>query len=76
MFENENARGVEFLRAVKRLARKRNLVCHWKASRGSGSHGTLYLGQCFTVVNDLQKDIGPGLLADMCRQLGIRKEDL
>jgi hypothetical protein len=30
----------------------------------------------FTIVKDRKKEIGPGLLADMCRQLGIRKEDL
>jgi hypothetical protein len=29
-----------------------------------------------TVVKDLKKELGLGLLADMCRQLGIRKEDL
>ena len=26
----------------------------------------------FSVVMDLKKEIGPGLLADMCRQLGLR----
>jgi mRNA interferase HicA len=44
--------------------------------RGVGSHGTLYLGTRFTVVKDLKKEIGPVLLAAMCKQLGIRKEDL
>ena len=44
--------------------------------RGVGSHGTLYLGKRFTIVKDLKKEIGPGLLAAMCRQLRIRKEDL
>jgi predicted RNA binding protein YcfA (HicA-like mRNA interferase family) len=41
-----------------------------------GSHGTLYLGGRFTVVKDLKKELGPGLLSAMCKQLGIRKEDL
>jgi len=27
-------------------------------------------------VKDLKKEIGPGLLSDMLKQLGIRKEDL
>lgn len=44
--------------------------------RGSGSHGTLYLGSSLTVVKDLKKELGPGLLAAMCKQIGIRKEDL
>jgi predicted RNA binding protein YcfA (HicA-like mRNA interferase family) len=46
------------------------------AERGVGSHGTLYFGGSFTVVKDLKKEIGPGLLAAMCKQIGIRKEDL
>jgi mRNA interferase HicA len=46
------------------------------AERGSGSHGTLYVGNRFTVVKDLKKELGPGLLSDMLKQLGIRKEDL
>jgi len=27
-------------------------------------------------VKDLKKELGPGLLSDMLKQLGIRKEDL
>ena len=44
--------------------------------RGAGSHGTLYFGERFTVVKDLKKEPGPGLLADICKQPGVRKEDL
>jgi hypothetical protein len=36
----------------------------------------LYVGERFTVVKDLNKELGPGLLSAMCKQLGIRKEDL
>jgi len=43
--------------------------------RGSGSHGTLYLGDRFTVVKDLKKELGPGLLSDLLKQPGIGKED-
>jgi mRNA interferase HicA len=46
-------------------------VHRWDTECGSGSHGTLYLGGELTVVKDLKKELGPGLLADMCRQLGI-----
>jgi mRNA interferase HicA len=69
-------KGAEFLRRVKVLAKQDRVACRWKAERGVGSHGTLYLGSRFTVVKDLKKELGPGLLADMCKQLGIRKEDL
>jgi mRNA interferase HicA len=69
-------RGSEFLRRAKTIARRRGLTFEWVPERGVGSHGTLYLGQRFTIVKDLKKELGPGLLAGMCKQLGIRKEDL
>ena len=69
-------KGAEFLRRAKALAKRKKLACRWRAERRVGSHGTLYPGDRFTVVKDLKKELGPGLLADMCKQLGIRKEDL
>ena len=69
-------KGAEFLRRVKALGRRNKVACRWSAERGVGSHGTLYLGGRFTVVKDLKRELGPGLLAGMCRQLGIREEDL
>jgi len=69
-------KGSEFLRKVKTLARRRKVAYRWSPQRGVGSHGTLYLGERFTIVKDLKKELGPGLLADMCKQLGIRKEEL
>ncbi len=69
-------KGSEFLRKVKAVARRNRLTYRWVPERGSGSHGTLYVGNRFTVVKDLKKDLGPGLLSDMYKQLGIRKEDL
>jgi mRNA interferase HicA len=76
VFDNENVRGSEFLRKVRKAARRRNIPYCWRPERGVGSHGTVYLGGRFAVVKDLKKELGPGLLADMCTQLGIRKEDL
>ncbi len=61
---------------VKAIARRNELTYRWVAERGSGSHGTLYVGDRFTVVKDLKKEPGPGLLSDMLKQLGIRKEEL
>jgi len=71
-----NVKGSEFLRKVKVIARRNKLTYHWDTERGVGSHGTLYLGERATIVKDLKKELGPGLLADMCKQLGIRKADL
>lgn len=76
MFDNAIVKGSEFPRKVRAVARRNKIPFHWIAERGSGSHGTLYLGARFTVVKDLKKELGPGLLADMLKQLGIRKEDL
>lgn len=76
MFETKCVRGSEFLRRAKAIARRRNIGYLWVPERGVGSHGTLYIGDQFTVVKDLKKELGPGLLAAMCKQLGIRKEDL
>jgi mRNA interferase HicA len=61
---------------IEAVSRRNNLSYRLGAERGSGSHGTLYLGDRFTVVQDLKKELGPGLLSDMLKQLGIRKEDL
>ena len=69
-------KGSEFLRKVKAIARRNKLTYRWVPERGSGSHGTVYVGARFTVVKDLKKELGPGLLSDMLRQIGIRKEDL
>ncbi len=76
VFDNATVKGSEFLRKVKAVARRNKLRFRWVAERGSGSHGTLYVGNRFTVVKDLKKELGPGLLSDMLKQLGIRKEDL
>ena len=76
VFDNAGVKGSEFLRKVKIIAQRNHLSFRWVPERGSGSHGTLYVGTRFTVVKDLKKELGPGLLADMLKQLGIRKEDL
>jgi len=76
LFDNQKMKGREFLRKVKAVAKRNKLAYRWNPQRGVGSHGTLYLGERFTVVKDLKKELGPGLLADMCKQLGIRKEEL
>ncbi len=58
------------------MARIRGVKVRHVASHGKGSHSTLYYGDRFTMVKDLNKEIKEGLLVDMCRQLGIDKTDL
>jgi antitoxin HicB len=67
VFDNDSVKGAEFLRRVKHLAGRNQLDYRWNPERGVGSHGTLYLGSRFTVVKDLKKELGPGLLSDMCK---------
>lgn len=69
-------KGSEFLRKVKALADARGLAFRWHPARGHGSHGTLYLDTRFTVVKDLKKEIGRGLLRAMCKDLGLAPTDL
>lgn len=69
-------RGSEFLRKVKKIAKRRKIAYRWHPERGVGSHGIVYLGEGLTVVKDLKKELRPGLSSDMCKQLGIGKEDL
>lgn len=76
VFENTKVKGSEFLRRARAVARRRGLQYEWVPERGVGSHGTRYLGNRFTVVKDLKKELGPGLLSAMCKQLGIRREDI
>ena len=68
--------GKEFIERVTELGRRRRVPIRVDAKRGKGSHVTLYYGDRKTVVNDRRKDIGPGLLAAMTRQLGLDTGDL
>lgn len=76
MCENDFLKGSEFRRRVEKLAKENKLACRWDAAHGKGSHGRLVVGDKFTTLKDLKKEIGPGLLSAMCAQLGITKEDL
>lgn len=68
--------GMEFLDRVTDYARRHNLTIRFDPTHGKGSHGRLYLGNRYTAVKDRRKEIGKGLLSKMCRDLGIRIQDL
>ncbi len=68
--------GHGFIRKVKRLGRARGVEVWLDAERGKGSHAILYYGDRRTVVRYRRKELGKGLLHAMCRQLGIRPDDL
>ena len=68
--------GAQFIRRVRRFGRKTGVPVHFDPRPGKGSHGRLYYGQRFTGVKDRKKEIGPGLLAKMLRDLGLNHRDI
>jgi mRNA interferase HicA len=69
-------KGAEFIRKVQALARTRGPSCRVDEKRGKGSHVTLYFGDPMTIVRDPKDELKTGTLHAMCKQLGIKKEDL
>jgi mRNA interferase HicA len=68
--------GHEFLDRVKRCGRARGVAVAFDARHGKGSHGRLYFGSQFTTLKDRRKEIGPGLLAKMLKDLGLTRSDI
>jgi mRNA interferase HicA len=68
--------GREFIRRVRKFARKRGISVRLDPSAGKGDHAALYLGDRKTIVPDQRKDIPTGTFRNMCRQLGIDPRDL
>ncbi len=68
--------GNEFERKIKALGRKHEIAVSFDHGLGKGSHGRLCYGDRFTTLKDRKKEIGPGLLSAMLRQLGLTKADL
>lgn len=68
--------GNEFIRKVKALGRARGIDVSLNASRGKGSHQTLYFGTAFAVIRSPKDELKTGTFHAMCKQLGIRANDL
>jgi mRNA interferase HicA len=69
--------GNEFLRKLKRLARRKGLRFSFDASAGKGGHGEVAFGERSTVLRGgRQKEIPIAALRAMLRQLGIDPKDL
>ena len=68
--------GAEFIRLVRRIARRRGETVAFVAHRGKGSHGTLYLGERRTIVKDRKKEIGKGLLARMLSDPAVGPDEM
>ena len=68
--------GAEFIRRLRRLARRRRLAFDVNTRRGRGSHRIVYFGTRWTTVKDLKVELGKGLFHQMCRDLGIDPTEL
>ena len=68
--------GREFIDRVRSIGRARGVPVRIDTKRGKGSHLIVYYGPRKTVVKDRRKEIPPGLLSAMLRQLGLRNDDL
>ena len=67
--------GREFIKRASNLGRVRGVSVRVDTERGKGSHITLYYGKANTIVKDRRKEIGPGLLSKMIRDLGLKRSD-
>ena len=74
--DTEAVKGSEFLRKLQRLARRRGVRFQYDPGLGKGSHGRVWLEASSTILKDPKKELGTGLLRDMCRDLGIGPRDL
>ena len=70
-----DVKGREFVTRVFELGAERNISVRVDTKRGKGSHATLYYGSRKTVVKDRRKELAPGLLSAMIRQLGLDHRD-
>lgn len=61
---------------MKKLARQNQVLVTFDPAHGKGSHGRVWYGTACTTLKDLKKDLGRGLLHDMCSDLGIDEKDL
>jgi len=76
VYDTARVKGSEFLRKLHRLARDKGVAMEFAPAHGKGSHGRVYFGPARTALKDLKKEMGPGLLRKMCRDLGIDPKDL
>jgi mRNA interferase HicA len=63
--------GHEFLKRLRALARLRGVGVQVQSHRGKGSHQTVCFGTARAVVPDLRREMKPGLLRGVLKQLGI-----
>lgn len=60
--ENVQVTGNEFIRKLRVLGKQRGVTVSLIASRGKGSHQTLYFGSAFTVLRNPKDELKTGTL--------------
>jgi len=68
--------GNELLRRLRRLAQQRGVEVRLDELKGKGSHAALYYSSRRPTLKDRRKEMGPGLLRSVLRQLGLTPCDL
>lgn len=68
-------KGSEFVKKVKKLAKKKGIETSIDESRGKGSHITLYYGERYTIVRNLKDELKTGTYKAMLKQLGIAENE-
>lgn len=66
----------QFLTAIRRLGRKRDVTVTLDKKRGKGSHIMVYFGSHSTTLPRHRDKIPTGTLKSICRKLGINPADL
>lgn len=69
-------KSADFVKKVKKYAKNNGMDFHYDAGHGKGNHGRIFLNDKLTTVKGKNKKIQKPLLKAMCKQLGIRLEDL
>lgn len=68
--------GKEFIRRVRRLGSRNQVIVEWRPELGKGSHGILSYGPRRTVVRNPKDELKKGALHGMLKQLGLRLDEL
>jgi mRNA interferase HicA len=69
-------KGSELLHKLKKYGRQTGMEARFVVERGKGSHGTIYLGERFAVMPNLQQELKSGTLHAILAQLGLTLDEL
>jgi len=69
-------KGSEFLKRVRKAAKRKGWSFDWYPDMGKGSHGILIVNAHRTTVRNLKDELKTGTFYGMLKQLQISEEDL